>query len=62
MKVIGDRIRGVGETHKPIRQWMVVASARSSMLPDGHEDSDEATEIFRRVSVPVLRPSAAPAT
>ena len=25
-------------THQPSGQWMVVASARSSILPDGHED------------------------
>ena len=54
VKFIGGRIRGDGETHQPSGQWMVVAAARSSMLPDGHEDSDEATEMFRRVSVPLL--------
>ena len=37
-------------THQPSGQWMVVAcDLRSSILPDGHEDCDEATVMFRRV-------------
>ena len=55
MKLIAGRDKGDGGTHQPSGQWMVVASARSSILPDGHEDSDEATEMFRRVSVPELK-------
>ena len=30
---------------------MVVASDRTSILPDGHNDLEEATEMFRRVRV-----------
>jgi len=34
---------------------MVVDFPRSSILPDtGHEDSDEAAEMFRRMRVPRL--------
>ena len=43
---------GDGGIHKPSGQWMKVFSPRSSMLvPDGHEDSDEAIDTFRRVRV-----------
>ena len=56
MKLIGGRFSGDGGTHQPSGQYMVVLipSDRSSILPDGHEDSDEATEMFRRVRVPSL--------
>ena len=54
MKFIGGRDKGDGGTHQPSGQWMVVDSARLSILRDGHEDSDEATEMFRKVRVPVL--------
>ena len=51
----GGQTNGDGGTHQPSGQWIVVSSSRSSMLvPFGHEDSDEATDIFRRVRVPVL--------
>ncbi len=55
MKFIGVRVKGDGGTHKPSGQWIVVPFTRLSILPDGHEDSDEATEMFRRVSVPELK-------
>ena len=56
VKFIGGRAKGDGGAHKPSGQWMVVTSARSStsILPVGHEDSDEATEMSRRVRVPSL--------
>ena len=54
MKFIGGKSSGDGETHRPNGQWMSVSFARLSILPDGHEDSDEATERFRRVRVPEL--------
>ena len=53
VKFIGGRASGDG-AHQPSGQWMVVASPRLSILPDGHADLDEATEMFCRVSVPVL--------
>ena len=34
---------------------MKVSGPRLSILPDGHENSDEATERFRRVRVPALK-------
>ena len=51
VKFIGGRSSVGGGTHQPSGQWMVVSSPRLSILPDGHEDSDEATEMFRRVRV-----------
>ena len=51
VKFIGGREKGDGGAHKPSGQWMVVPPARTSILPDGHEDSDEATEMFRMVRV-----------
>ena len=49
VKFIGAKTSGDGGTHKPSGQWMTASLLRSSILPDGHEDSDEATEKFRRV-------------
>ena len=54
VKFVGDRDKGNGGTHEPSGQLMVVDGPRTSIAPDGHEDSDEATEMFRRVTVPVL--------
>ena len=55
VKFITGRDKGDGGTHQPSGQWIVVPSDRRSILPSGHEDSDEATEMFRRVSVPELK-------
>ena len=58
VKFIGGRASGDGGTHKPSGQWMTVLYPRSSILLDGHEDSDEATDTFRRVRklvLPMLR-------
>ena len=49
MKLIRGKDNGDGGTHQPCGQWMTVSFPRSSILPDGHEDSDEATDRFRRV-------------
>ena len=49
MKLIRGKDNGDGGTHKPSGQWMTVSFPRSSILPDGHEDSDEATDRFRRL-------------
>ena len=49
MKLIRGKDNGDGGTHKPSGQWMTVSIPRSSILPDGHADSDEATDTFRRV-------------
>ena len=49
MKLIGGKTKGDGGTHKPSGQWMTVSLLRSSILPDGHEDSNEAIYTFRRV-------------
>ena len=50
MKVIGGKTSGDGGFHKPSGQWMTVFGPRSSIiLLDGHEDSDEAKDVFRRV-------------
>ena len=46
---IGGKDNGDGGTHKPSGQWMTVSVARVSILPDVHEDSDEAKDVFRRV-------------
>ena len=54
VKFIGGKTSGDGGTHKPSGQWMVVSFPSSSILSDWHEDSDEATDIFRRVSLLVL--------
>ena len=55
VKFIGAKTSGDGGTHKPSGQWMTVFLPSSSMLSDGHEDSDEATEKFRRIiSAPKL--------
>ena len=46
---------GDGGTHKPSGQWNTAYFASSSMLvPDGHDDDDEATERFRRVRVALV--------
>ena len=53
----GGQTNGDGGIHKPSGQWMKVSFPKSSMLvPGGHKDEDEATEIFRsvRLEVPVL--------
>ena len=52
VKFIGGRDQGTGGAHKPSGQWMVVDSARLSIKLNGHEDLDEAAEMFRRVRVP----------
>ena len=49
MKFIGGKDNGDGGIHRPSGQWMTVSVARLSILPDGQEDLDEATEKFRRV-------------
>eukprot|EP00964_Phaeocystis_antarctica_P055728 scaffold32801_cov66-Phaeocystis_antarctica.AAC.2 len=49
VKFIGGKVNGDGGIHQPSGQWMTVPLPRSSILPDGHEDSDEATDTFRRV-------------
>ena len=54
MKLIGGKDNGDGGTHKPSGQWMTVSPPRLSILLDGHENSDEATDTFRRVREPVL--------
>ena len=54
MKFIGGKDNGDGGIHRPSGQWMTVSVPRSSILPDGHEDSDEANETFRRVVLLVL--------
>ena len=40
---------GDGGIHRPSGQWMVVSFPRLSILPDGHEDSDEAKDTFRSI-------------
>ena len=50
MKFIGGKDNGGGGIHRPSGQWMTVSAARLSILPDGQEDLDEATEKFRRVA------------
>ena len=58
MKLIRGKDNGDGGTHKPSGQWMTPSFPRSSILLDGHEDSDEATDTFRRVRklvLPMLR-------
>ena len=52
MKLIGDKTNGDGGVHRPSGQWMTVSLPRLSILPDGHEDLDEAIDKFRRVRVP----------
>ena len=49
---IGGKDNGDGGTHKPSGQWMTVSFARTSILLDWHEDSDEAKDVFRRVRWP----------
>ena len=49
MKFNGAKDNGDGGTHTPSGQWMTVSFPRSSILPDGHEDEDEAKDVFRRV-------------
>ena len=49
VKLNGGRDNGDGGTHKPSGQWKVVSGPTSSILPDGHEDSNEAIYTFRRV-------------
>ena len=49
MKFIGAKDNGDGGIHRPSGQWMTVSVPRSSILPDGHDNSDEANETFRRV-------------
>ena len=56
VKFIGGKENGDGGTHKPSGQWMMVSSPRTSILLDGHEDLDEAKEIFRRVRWLLLSP------
>ena len=48
-KLIWGKDNGDGGTHKPSGQWMTVSVPRLSILPDVHEDSDEAKDVFRRV-------------
>ena len=47
--MFAGQTNGDGGTHKPSGQWMTVLLPRWSILPDGHEDSDEATDTFLRV-------------
>ena len=54
VKLILGKASGDGGIHKPRGQWMVVSTPRSSILLDGHEDSDEATDTSRRVRKPIL--------
>ena len=55
MKFIRVKDNGDGGIHKPSGQWMVVPTPRLSILLDGHEDLDEATDTFSRVKKePVL--------
>ena len=58
MKFIEGKENGDGGIHRPSGQWMIVSCPRTSILLDGHEDSDEATDTFRRVRklvLPMLR-------
>ena len=53
----GGQTNGDGGIHKPSGQWMKVSFPKSSMLvPGGHKDEDEATEIFCRVMFAKLSP------
>ena len=54
MKFMGGKDNGDGGIHRPSGQWMLVFFPRLSILPDGHEDDEEATEKFRRMRVPEL--------
>ena len=54
MKLIRGKDSGDGGIHQPSGQWMVVVSPRLSILFDGHDDSDEAKDTFRRVREPRL--------
>ena len=54
VKVTGGKISGDGGIHKPSGQWMTVCIPRLSILLDGHDDDEEATEKFRRLRVPTL--------
>ncbi len=56
MKLIGGKANGDGGIHRPSGQWMVVYFPRLSIRPDGHDDEDEATEIFCRVMFAKLSP------
>ena len=49
MKLIEGKVSGDGGTHQPSGQWMTVSFPKTSIVPDGHEDSDEANDVFRRV-------------
>ena len=53
VKFIGGKVSGDFGTHKPRGQWMTVSSPKTSIVPDGHEDSDEAKDVFRRVREPL---------
>ena len=54
MKFIGAKDNGDGGIHRPSGQSVTVSVPRFSILPDGHEDSDEAKDVFRRVREPML--------
>ena len=53
-KFIGGKDNGDGGTHKPSGQWMTVYFPRLSILPDVHDESDEAKDVFCRVREPSL--------
>ena len=46
---MGGKDNGDGGIHRPSGQWMVVSFPKLSILPDGHEDSDEAKDTFRSI-------------
>ena len=51
---IGGKDNGDGGIHKPSGQWMTVSFPRLSILPDVHDESDEAKDVFCRVREPSL--------